>query len=216
MLDKRELYCIACEPGTYRLSLEYMVEQACAGGAQIIQFRFQGIITDAIIKTARNLKSICKKRDVIFVINNFPELARDIDADGVHIGQNDMLVSQARHIVGSDKLIGLSTHSYEQALKAELLGADYIGFGPVYATPTKPDYTPVGLTDINTVVSKVSIPVFVIGGITVENVGTVINAGAERVAVVRAVFAAENPGIDAHALRKQIESAKKEKIYQEV
>lgn len=215
MLEKCELYCITGEPVRY-LGYEYVVEQACAGGAQIIQFRHRGLMTPEIVQTALNLRNICKKRNVLFIINNHPEVARDVDADGVHIGQDDMQAAQARHILGPGKLLGVSTHSFEQALKAELLGADYIGFGPVYATPTKPDYAPVGIAGIDAVVRKVSIPVFIIGGINADNVADVIHAGADRIAVVRAVFGAGNAGIAACNLRKQIECAKKEKIYQEV
>ena len=113
-------------------------------------------------------------------------------------------------------MIGLSTHSYEQALKAQLQGADYIGFGPIYATPTKPDYKPIGLQDIDAVVRKVGIPVFVIGGITADNAGEVIQAVAERVAVVRAAFKTDNIEAAVRNLHTQIEFAKKDKIYQEI
>ncbi|MFH1379089.1 MAG: thiamine phosphate synthase [bacterium] len=215
MLEKCELYCITRAP-VNSIGYEEMVERACAGGANIIQFRHKGLVDTVMIETAKRLRDICKKHAVFFIINNHPEVARDVDADGVHIGQDDMSISQARHVIGPGKLIGLSTHSFEQALKAQLKGADYIGFGPIFATPTKPDYKPIGLSDIDSVVRKVEIPVFVIGGINADNVGQVIRAGAERVAVVRAAFNAEHIETAVRNLRSQIESAKKDKIYQEI
>lgn len=215
MLQKRELYCITTVP-QQGMNYEQMVEHACEGGAHIIQFRYKGIVTDDITHTARNLLEICRHRDVVFIINDYPELARTIDADGVHMGQDDMPIAQARHVVGPGKLIGLSTHSYEQAMKGRLQGADYIGFGPVFSTPTKPDYKPVGMEEIRSVVQKVDIPVFVIGGIDADNVASVILAGADRVAVVRAVFGKENIKEAAAVMREQIAQAKKERMYQEI
>ncbi|MBD3271370.1 MAG: thiamine phosphate synthase [Elusimicrobia bacterium] len=215
MIGKRELYCITCS-SPFDLSIDEMVDQACCGGAQIIQFRHKGMVSPDIVETARRLRDICKKHDVLFIINDHPQFARDIDADGVHIGQDDIDCAQARAIIGHEKCIGLSTHTYEQALKAQLLGADYIGFGPVYPTPTKPDYQPIGTKDIDAVVRKISIPVFAIGGINRDTVAEVIAAGADRVAVVRDVFASDDISGACRLLREKIVDAKKEKIFREV
>ncbi len=214
MLGKRELYCITGI--VLNGSTERIVEQACAGGAQVIQFRHKGAITEDVRIMAKKLRNICKKNDVIFIINDFPELVMDVDADGLHLGQDDLQIDQARRMIGPGKLIGVSTHSYEQAMQARLRGADYLGFGPVFATPTKPDYAPVGLDRIDAVVRKVDIPVFVIGGIDQDNTEAVIEAGAERVAVMRAVCGMDDVAAAARRMRMAISQAKKEKIFREL
>lgn len=215
MLGKRELYCIVTEQKP-DMSVEDMVSQACDGGAQVVQFRYKNIVTEDVVRQAKNLKNICKKKDVIFIINDYPELARDADADGVHIGQDDMPIDQVRHVIGPGKLIGLSTHSYAQAMKGRLQGADYLGFGPIFSTPTKPEYNALGMNDISVVNKKVDVPIFVIGGINTDNVESVIMAGAERVAVLRSVFAADDIACAAAAMRELIARAKKERIYRQI
>jgi thiamine-phosphate diphosphorylase len=215
LLGKAELYCITCAPRA-GLTYETMVEQACAGGAQVIQFRFEGAVTNEIIDTARKLRDICRAHKTLFVINNYPELAKDVDADGVHLGQEDMSILQARNILGPGKLIGSSTQTFEQAIRAQLQHADYIGFGPIYATPTKPASPAVGIQCIAAVVSKMTIPVFVIGGITEDRVEQVIAAGANRVAVVRAVCGSDKVQAAAARMRILIENAIRERLFKEL
>jgi thiamine-phosphate pyrophosphorylase len=127
---------------------------------------------------------------VPLIINDHPELAREIDAEGVHIGQDDISVAAARSIIGHDRIVGRSTHSPEQATRAADDGADYIGFGPLFATPTKPDYVPIGLQHIACVHERVSVPIFCIGGIKLGNLPEVIAAGAKRVVIVSGLLQA--------------------------
>ncbi|MEP6686466.1 MAG: thiamine phosphate synthase, partial [Verrucomicrobiota bacterium] len=118
------------------------------------------------------------------IINDHAEIARMVAVEGVHVGQGDLAVAEARRIAGRSLLVGKSTHSLAQAKVAEAEGADYIGFGPLFATPTKPDYAPIGLTDIERVQREVNLPVFCIGGIKLENLSKVIAAGARCVVIV--------------------------------
>lgn len=125
-------------------------------------------------------------------------------ADGVHLGQDDMPIQLVRKIAGKEKLIGISTHSLEQAICSEKSGADYVGFGPIFSTPTKPDYAPVGLSLIKLVDKKLKIPYVCIGGINLSNLSQVLNAGAKRVAVVRAVFDNLSPKEAAQQLKQRM------------
>src|SRR5205814_6658301 len=125
-------------------------------------------------------------------VNDYPEIARDVPLEGLHLGQDDPSLAAARTIVRREIWIGKSTHSLEQAMAAETEGADYIGFGPLFATPTKPDYAPIGLGDIRRVHAEVNLPIFCIGGINIDNLQSVIDAGAKRVAVVSALLKAHN------------------------
>jgi thiamine-phosphate pyrophosphorylase len=137
------------------------------------------------------------------------DIALAVDADGVHVGQDDMPAPLARKLMGPGKIIGVSVDNVEQALQAERDGADYLGAGPIFATPTKPDAAPpIGLDGLAEICRRVSIPVVAIGGITAENAGAVIAAGADGVAVVSAVVAAENVEEAARRLRQVVEKAR--------
>src|SRR5205823_5437798 len=121
---------------------------------------------------------------VPLIINDHAEIARDIPVEGLHLGQDDLAIAAARRVVRRDCSIGKSTHSPAQAVAAEAEGADYIGFGPLFATPTKPDYAPIGLDDIRRVHEHVRVPIFCIGGIKLHNLPAVLAAGAKRVVLV--------------------------------
>lgn len=189
------LYAITTTPALGQ-TYEQMVRDACQGGADVIQFRDKALAQrkDRFDLAAR-LRAICGQHDVLFIVNDYLEVAMACDADGVHFGQDDMKMDVARTILHQNGvgnfLIGRSTHSLDQAIKAEQEGADYIGIGPVFATPTKPSYEPVGLELVRQVTSRVKTPHVAIGGIGATNVNQVLAAGAERVAVVRAVCGAE-------------------------
>ena len=189
------LYIITTPPAAGR-SYERMVEEACAGGADVLQFRDKILSHKELYEAAARLRAICQAHGVLFIVNDYLEVALAAGADGVHLGQDDLPTPAARRIVqqmgAKNFLIGRSTHSLEQALAAEREGADYIGIGPVFATPTKPDYPPVGLGLVRQVTAQVKTPHVVIGGIDAGNVETVLAAGAERVAVVRAVCGASD------------------------
>ncbi|MFL6527658.1 MAG: thiamine phosphate synthase, partial [Chthoniobacterales bacterium] len=139
---------------------------------------------------ASELRAQTAERDVPLIVNDHPEVAHDIGADGVHVGQDDMSVAEARAEIGADAVVGKSTHSIAQAIAAASEGADYIGFGPLFSTPTKPDYQPIGLTDIAEVHRRVTIPIFCIGGIKLENLEQVIAFGARRVVIVSGLLTA--------------------------
>ena len=163
-----------------------------AGGIDLIQLRAKARLSAEIAKIAAELHCITMDRDVPLIINDHPEIARVVSAEGVHVGQNDPAISEVREIAGPDRMVGKSTHSVDQAIRAFYEGADYIGFGPIFATPTKPDYPPVGLEEIRKVHEAVRIPIFCIGGITLDNLPEVIAAGARRVVIVSGLLLANN------------------------
>jgi thiamine-phosphate pyrophosphorylase len=146
-----------------------------------------------IEKIAVELHSITAENGVPLIINDHPQIARNVPAEGVHVGQDDLPIAEARRIVGPQCAVGKSTHSIDQAIRAFYEGADYIGFGPIFATPTKPDYPPIGLDDIARVHESVRIPIFCIGGIKLDNLEKVIEAGARRVVIVSGLLQARDP-----------------------
>jgi thiamine-phosphate pyrophosphorylase len=177
-------------------TLERVGGAAVAGGVSIVQLRGRSReLTDA---TASALRERFRDAGVLFIVNDDAVLAAEIDADGVHLGQDDMAVEEAREIVGPERLVGLSTHSAAQIDAAE--GVDYIGVGPVWATPTKPGYAPVGLELVRYAAERAREPFFAIGGINPANAAEVFAAGAQRIAVVRAIGQADDPRAAAAAL----------------
>lgn len=154
---------------------------------QIVQLRDKQASIDKFIQEARVLSELFKKKKVAFIINDDLAVAKIVDADGIHLGQKDLSIRVARKILGKDKIIGVSCHSLAQARQAQANGADYISIGPVFATPTKPEYKPVGLGLLKKVKGKIRIPVFAIGGINHKNLNQVLASGIKRVAACRAV-----------------------------
>lgn len=169
------------------------VAASLKGGVQIVQLREKTATAKEFIGLGRKVKELCAIYDALFIINDRVDVAHIIGADGVHLGQDDIDIDSARHMLGKDAIVGISTHSSEDAQKAMALGADYIGVGPVFETPTKPGRKSVGLEYVAWASKNVSIPWFAIGGINTENVSEVLNAGASRIAVVRAIINAETP-----------------------
>ncbi len=165
-----------------------------AGGADLLQLRAKGCETAEIRDVAKEILPICRATGVPFIINDFPELAAELDADGVHIGQDDGPLTAARETVGPGKIIGRSTHSIMQARAALDEGFDYIGFGPLFPTPTKLGRPGIGLADIATMQSEVGvkIPAFCIGGIKRANLPEVLESGARRVVIVSDLLTAED------------------------
>ncbi len=170
------------------------VKAALTGGARVIQYRAKDADPAQRRAVAEQLRTLCHKHQARLIINDYPELARDVDADGVHLGQDDMSAGQARQIIGRNKLIGISTHSVDEALKAEAQGADYIAFGSVFPTTSKQDITLVGLKSLSMVRKAVLIPLVAIGGMTPERASAAIDAGADAVAVISGVMADDHPG----------------------
>lgn len=184
-----------------------IAEALVAGGVDLLQLRAKNHSTAEIEKLGHELRSVTAGKSVPLIINDHPRIARNIEADGVHLGQDDLPIAEARKIVGPECAIGRSTHSVDQAIRAFCEGADYIGFGPIFATPTKPDYSPIGLEEIARVHESVRIPIFCIGGIKLENLPNVIEAGARRVVIVSGLLQATDPAEYARSARKLLTSA---------
>ena len=165
-----------------------------AGGADVLQLRAKGRDIGEIRDVAKEIFPICRATGVPFIINDYPELSAELDADGVHIGQDDGPLAAAREIIGSGKIIGRSTHSLAQARAALDEGFDYIGFGPLFPTPTKLGRPGIGIADISAMQSDVGskIPAFCIGGIKRANLPEVIAAGARRVVIVSDLLTADD------------------------
>ena len=170
----------------------HIAEQMIEGGVDMIQLRGKGKSLDELAAYALRLHETTARSSTPLVVNDHAEIASQLPVEGVHVGQDDDSVEVARRKAGRAVLIGKSTHSIGQALAAECEGADYIGFGPIFATPTKPDYPPIGLTDIRRVHAEISTPIFCIGGINIDNLQSVIEAGAKRVVMVSALLKAHN------------------------
>lgn len=163
-------------------------EKMAAGGVDILQLRAKGHKPEALEPLARSLRDLTNSAGVLFVVNDWPLLAQRVGADGVHLGQEDPPIAEARQSLADAQLVGKSTHSLEQALAAEREGADYIAVGPIFSTPTKPEAKPVGLRLIREVRGELKKPFFCIGGIRKENLPEVMSAGADRVAMVSAIL----------------------------
>jgi len=162
------------------------------GGVDMLQLRAKAFIPDDVRWFAEQIHPVTSSADVPFVINDFPEVAADIGAEGVHLGQDDIPVERAREVAGYRTVIGKSTHSVAQAVAAAGEDTDYLGFGPLFTTPTKPNYTPIGVQEIRTVHELIRKPIFCIGGIKLENLGAVLEAGARRVVIVSGILQAED------------------------
>jgi thiamine-phosphate pyrophosphorylase len=186
---------------------EPALREALAGGVDVLQLREKDADTDAILAAAATFRALCAEHGALFVVNDRADLAVAAGADGIHLGQDDEPVAAVRDRLGRELLIGLSTHSRDQLATALETDADYVCVGPVYATPTKPDYPAVGLELVRHAAEVVERPWFAIGGIDGANVSEVAAAGARRVAVVRAIRDAPDPRAAAAGLRAAVEEA---------
>jgi thiamine-phosphate pyrophosphorylase len=176
------------------------IERAPLEEIDVLQLRDKDAPPDDLLAAATLAARRCAEHGVLFIVNDHPQLARESGADGVHLGQDDTAAFVARIILGDGRLIGLSTHTPEQVDAAEEV--DYIGVGPIHATPTKPGRPPVGLELVQYAARRARLPFFAIGGIDASNVGAVRAAGAQRIAVVRAISDATDPASAARALRE--------------
>ena len=161
-------------------------KKACAAGARVLQYRDKKANRGEMLENARRIRELTVKSHTLFIVNDSIDIALLAGADGVHLGQDDIPIIEARKITPPGFLIGISTHSLEQALEAERLGADYIGSGPVFATPTKEDYVPIGPETVKRVLQSVHIPVVAIGGLNMDNLPELRAVGAKNFAMVRA------------------------------
>lgn len=165
-----------------------VAQELVDGGVDILQLRAKGFSKDDIAAMACQIQPIAKLGQVPFIINDHADIALAVEADGVHVGQDDDSVAAARAVVGDQAIVGKSTHSLEQARAAAKEPVDYIGFGPLFATLTKPEYTPIGLDDIAQVHQDLDLPIFCIGGVKQENLPTITAQGAQRAVVVSGIL----------------------------
>jgi len=191
-----------------RSTLE-IVRAAVNGGATVVQLREKDCSTREFIEQALAVKDFLKARRVPLIINDRLDVAQAVQADGVHLGQTDMPLELAKGILGDSMIIGISAESLKDAIAAEKGGADYLGVSPIYATPTKTDTAPpLGLAGLREIRKAVRLPLVGIGGLNRENAAEVIRSGADGVAVVSAIMAADDPEAAASALKKVIIEAK--------
>jgi thiamine-phosphate pyrophosphorylase len=180
---------------------ERLLQAALTGGADIVQLREKELDEDAIARPSRTFRRLCDTYSALFIVNDDPDLARVCDADGVHLGQDDMPAAEARRILGPEAIIGLSTHSEDQIDAAAAEPVDYISVGPIWETPTKQGRPGVGLGLVEYARVNAARPFFAIGGIDPDNMAEVVAAGATRVGAVRAIRDAERPQAAAEAMR---------------
>jgi thiamine-phosphate pyrophosphorylase len=197
-LEGRSLYLVA--PAQLAAGhLAGLVGDLASAGVDIVQLREKDMSPDEIRKVAPSIADACHAAGILFILNDLPDLAAEVGADGVHVGQEDAPVPAARRAAGG--IVGLSTHSRDQIVGAEPLRPDYIAVGPVYETPTKPGRPAVGLELISFAARLATMPWFAIGGIDAGNIDAVVAAGASRVVVVRAITEAEDPVAAAAGLK---------------
>jgi thiamine-phosphate pyrophosphorylase len=204
-LDRARLYLI-CDAGPDGRTLEAALAPALAGGVDIFQLRDKLASEDELRRAAERARALTEATGALFIVNDRPDLAVAVGADGVHIGQHDGSPARARAAIGPDRLLGISTHSPDQVTAAAGQGADYIGVGPVHATPTKPGRPAVGLALVSYAAAHAGLPFFAIGGLDAGNAGEAIRAGARRLAVVRAIAEAADPREAARALRAALDA----------
>ncbi len=188
-----KLYAITCPEQLSGRHLQKVVEEAILGGVNVVQLRDKGASEQELLRQAKELLVITRPHGVPLIVNDHVKVAKESGADGVHLGQEDGPLADARRILGESALIGRSTHSPEQALAAEKEGFDYIGVGPVYPTPTKPGRPATGLDFIRFASEKLEVPYVAIGGIDLSNLAEVVGAGATRIAFVRALMGQPKP-----------------------
>ena len=205
-----DLYIITDQRISHGKSHLEVAEAALAGGATVIQFRDKEMKDSEAVVACREIYKLTKKKGVSFIVNDRVEVAKAVDADGVHLGQEDMSFSSARKILGKEKIIGISVETVEQALKAVEGGADYLGIGPIYPTTTKPDAgKALGIARLKEIRESVNIPIVAIGGINENNLEEVLRAGADGVAVISAIVSAPDITEACRKLKNKIEHIEK-------
>ncbi len=209
-LNKEDLLLYAVTDRRWLKEGETLVtrtEEAIDGGVTFVQLREKDLDEENFEREGRELKELCRKRGVPFVINDNVDLAVKLDADGVHVGQSDMEALDVRRIIGGDKILGVSAQTVEQAVTAEKHGADYLGVGAVFPTGSKDDAAEVSYDTLKAICAAVKIPVIAIGGITEDNVTELSKSGICGIAVISALYAKEDIKSAAQRLRKNTEAA---------
>lgn len=201
-LQQARVYVLITE-SMCRLPWQQVVEQSLEAGADVLQLREKSLNDRELLRRAEWIRAACENSRALFIVNDRPDIAAICEADGVHVGQDEFSVAEARRILKPGQLVGLSTHSLEQAIQATAAGADYLGVGPVFPSRTKSFDDFPGLTFVRSVASSVAVtkPWFAIGGVSLERLPELIAAGAQRVAITSAVAGAENPGEVIRAIR---------------
>lgn len=202
--DSLRLYAVTDAAWLGERSLEFCVGEALAGGATFVQLRMKEAETHDRLRVARALLPLCRKAHAPLVINDDVQAALLSGADGVHVGQRDESCKRARQVLGPDAIVGVSVQTLDQALDAQAAGASYLGVGAIFPTRTKTDADLVSLEVLRTISESVAIPVVAIGGITLDTLPLLMFSGVEGVAVVSALFAAQDIALAARMLRKQV------------
>ena len=203
-LLKAKLYVVVDADLLGHKNLEKITLQAVEGGADLIQFRDKTSDDCEFLKTAESIKKITDSKDIPFIVNDRVDAALFLDAAGVHLGQEDSPISVARQVLGEEKIIGISASNLKQARKAQENGADYIGVGPVFHTQTKKIEKAIGVKPILEIKQNTSIPLFVIGGISLGNIDQLVKKGINKIAVISAVIKAENVKLAARKLKERL------------
>ena len=203
-LDKKDLllYAVTDRHWLNGRTLCEVVKESLDGGATFIQLREKELDSETFLKEAKELKKLCARYQVPFVINDNVDIALAMDADGVHVGQSDMEAGNVRAKLGPDKIIGVSAQTVEQAILAEKRGADYLGVGAVFPTGSKDDADDVSHETLKAICEAVSIPVIAIGGITIDNTKELAGTGIVGIAVISAIYGQENIPAATRALKK--------------
>lgn len=207
--DDLLLYGVTDRRGLGGLSLAEAVRQSLDGGVTFVQLREKHLGREEFVAEALALKALCAEYGVPFVINDDVELAAEVDADGVHVGQSDMAAEDVRARIGEGKILGVSAQTVEQAVAAEKCGADYLGVGAVFPTGSKDDAEDVSYDTLRDICNAVSIPVIAIGGITAANVAKLSGSGICGVAVISAIYCADDIAKAARTMRAAVEEAVK-------
>ncbi len=205
-LDSARLYlvCSGTDAGGDAGGLPDLLREAVAGGVDIFQLREKELGDEELAAVANAARALCQALGLLFIVNDRPAVAFEVGADGIHVGQEDMPVEAVREIVGEQMLLGLSTHTPEEIDAVDPALVDYIGVGPVHATPTKEGRPAVGTELVRYAAEHSPVPFFAIGGIDAQNIGDVVEAGAGRVCVLRAIAAAADPQEAARELRERL------------
>jgi thiamine-phosphate pyrophosphorylase len=199
------LYTIADSLGRPELSLLELTKKLCAGGARLLQLRVKDLPTREFLAIAREARTMCRQTGCLLIINDRADIALAVNADGVHVGQEDLPLPAARKVLGPGKLIGVSTHDPAQAVAAERGGADYIGFGPLFGTNTKATgYSARGIDQLREIRALVGLPIVAIGGITAERASSALAAGADAIAMISDVVLASDVTAKVREVRKAV------------
>jgi len=206
-LQQAHLYAILDSTYTAPSAWPDLALKLAQGGATIFQLRAKNLSKDEILSATRTLVPLLAQLGLPLILNDHPDLVVPSGAAGCHLGQDDLPIPEARRLLGSSILLGLSTHSPCQAIAGQALGPDYLGFGPLFATDTKPDYTPIGPAKIREIVRQVTLPFFCIGGLTPDRVTESAQDGATRVCLVSYLLLASDPTAAAREILSRLGTA---------